>query len=122
LIVSTVISKFRPFFAYLLKTYFLIFKIKINMKKIFFMFAFAGIATFSASAQTEATASKTAKADKKECTRTCTTEEKASCEKMAGGAKACCASGKASTTAMAAKTEKATTASNKKATATTGNK
>jgi hypothetical protein len=92
------------------------------MKKIFLMFAFAGIATFSASAQTEPTASKTTKAESKECTRVCTPEQKASCEKMAGGAKACCASGKASTTAMAAKTEKPTTASNKKAVATTGNK
>ena len=90
------------------------------MKKIFLMFAFAGIATF-ASAQTEQVASKNstkAKADGKECTKVCTPEEKAACEKMVG-APACCVKSSASSTA--AKSEKATTV-NKKAVATTGNK
>ena len=88
------------------------------MKKIFLMFAFAGIATF-ASAQTEQVASKTStKAGSKECTKVCTPEQKASCEKMVG-APACCA--KASANSTAAKTEKTTTVS-KKAIAATGNK
>lgn len=91
------------------------------MKKIVLMFAFAGFATFAASAQTEATASTTNKAAKKEdCTKVCTPEEKAACVKMVG-TKSCCASGKASATSTAAKTEKATVA-NKKAVASTGNK
>jgi hypothetical protein len=90
------------------------------MKKIFLMFAFAGIATF-ASAQTEQVASKAStKAESKDCTKICTPEEKASCEKMVSNKGGCCSS-KSSASSTAAKAEKVTTV-NKKAVATTGNK
>ena len=94
------------------------------MKKIFLMCAFAGFTAFAASAQTEPTAAagETKSAKKSECTRVCTEEEKAACTKMVSTKGQCCASGKASTTAMAAKTEKATAVSNKKVAAVASNK
>lgn len=81
------------------------------MKKIFLMFAFAGLTALSASAQTEPTAATTNVAPQKK--EECSSMAKASCssaEKMAStqSGKSCCEKGTKASTSMAAKTEKAT--------------